>query len=192
MLRAAKQNTQNWCSVEPYSFPCLESHQEKQGFFFSRRTSKILGKKGWKWLKRRGQGVPWKAKEKEFQKALCPCWRTIKTSVHKHPKIEQPYLQRKKHGRRISAVLIRCSHNSLLYLHCLTLTGTCVNSFVFVSSGCIVSRVVEDLPRQGILRILGVCEGFLRHKPPDPSLESASPCPPQGSIWWIDSTSIRH
>ena len=38
-----------------------------------------------------------------------------------------------------------------------------------------------------------VCEGFVRHRPPDPTLESASPSPPQGSIWHrfdIDSTSI--
>ena len=40
-----------------------------------------------------------------------------------------------------------------------------------------------------------ICEGFIRHKPPDPTLESTSPSPPQGSIWHrfnIDSTSIRH
>ena len=39
------------------------------------------------------------------------------------------------------------------------------------------------------------CEGFIRHRPPDPTLESASPSPPQGSIWHrfnINSTLIRH
>ena len=39
------------------------------------------------------------------------------------------------------------------------------------------------------------CEGFSRHKSPDPTLESASPSPPQGSFWHrfnIDSTLIRH
>ena len=39
------------------------------------------------------------------------------------------------------------------------------------------------------------CEGFIRHRPPGPHLESPSPSPPQGSIWHrfnIDSTSIRH
>ena len=37
--------------------------------------------------------------------------------------------------------------------------------------------------------------GLLGTDPPDPTLESASPSPPQGSIWHrfsIDSTSIQH
>ena len=37
--------------------------------------------------------------------------------------------------------------------------------------------------------------GLLGKDPPDPTLESASPSPPQGSIWHrfnIDSTLIRH
>ena len=45
------------------------------------------------------------------------------------------------------------------------------------------------------LKSPGIVRGLLGTGPPDPTLESASPSPPQGSIWHrfnIDSTLIRH